>query len=144
MAFCPPLPVGHARIVAREPGPDDGRRSSVMFSTACWRGYQGTWEIRGGRFYLVGLRGRYELRGEGPVFADWFTGALRIPEGKMLQYVHMGFGSVYEREIHVRVQNGIVLESRSIDNRGQPFDEWELGLRNLPGRENRFRGDDAF
>lgn len=143
MAFCPPIPGDHPRIVKVDP------REAVrtgggceIFSTACWRGYLGTWEIRDGRFYLRKLRGMYEVRGREPILADWFTGVLRIPRGELLHYVHMGFGSVYEEEVHVKVERGVVTSTRVVDNRGQAFDSWELGLRNLPGGENRFPGDD--
>jgi hypothetical protein len=141
MAFCPPLPSNHPRVVEvdlAEATRDD--RYGMLFSTACWRGYQGRWEIRDGRFYLTALWGRFKLRGEGPILADWFSGVLRIPKGKTLKYVHMGFGSIYELETHVRVHKGIVTSVRVIDNRGWQFDEWELGVRNLPGGENRFPG----
>jgi hypothetical protein len=142
MAFCPPLPENHPRIIEVDRY-EAARESDVwIFSTACWRRYQATWEIRDGRFFLRALRGRFSLRGEGPILADWFSGVLRIPKGRILSYVHMGFGSVYEQETHVRVQKGIVTSVRVIDNRGWHFDEWGLGLRNLPGGENRFPGDE--
>jgi len=104
----------------------------------------GTWEIRDGRFYLVALRGRYRLTPGGPLWADWFTGVIRIPRGELLQYVHMGFGSVYEQELHIKVEHGVVVASRWIDNRGTAHDPWELGRRNLPGGENAFPGDDVL
>lgn len=143
MAFCPPLPEGHPRIVSPKPdekSQDEG--DSILHSTACWRGYLGTWEIRDGRFYLTARRGAYRLAGEEPLLADWFTGTLRIPQGELLQYVHMGFGSVYEEEIHVRIERGLVTATRVLDNRGQEHDREQLGWRNLPGGENRFPGDD--
>lgn len=147
MAFCPPLPEGHPRIaaVAEEQAIREGG-SFMLFSTACWRGYQGTWEIKQGRFYLVALRGRVRLTPGDPVFADWFSGVIRIPRGEMLQYVHMGFGSVYEEELHIRIERGVVQASRTIDNRDKTraHDEYELGLRNLPGGENSFPGDDKL
>jgi len=115
-----------------------------QFSTGCWRCYQGKWEIRDQRFYLVDLKGRLRLEEGPPLFAEWFTGTLRIPKGKRLHYVHMGFGSVYEEEIHVKIENGVVVEKKVIDNRNSPHDLDELGWRNLPGRENRFAGDDEF
>ena len=31
-----------------------------------------------------------------PLKAEWFTGTLRIPQGKPIQYVHMGYQTVYE------------------------------------------------
>jgi hypothetical protein len=143
MAFCPPLPENHPRVVTIDfDKVERGDGSVMLFSTACWRHYQGTWEIRDRRFYLKALRGRFQLRGDGPLLADWFSGALRIPKGKTLVYVHMGFGSVYEQEIHVQVRKGIVTSVRVIDNRGWHFDEGELGWRNLPGGENRFPGDE--
>jgi hypothetical protein len=145
MAFCPPLPEKHPRIVSIDP--DEAARdesSSILFSTACWRGYQGTWEITDGRFYLVALRGRFQLEPGEPLLADWFTGVIRIPRGEPLQYVHMGFGSVYEEEVHVKIERGVVVASRTIDNRGKEHDRWALGWDNLPGRENSFPGDDEL
>ena len=145
MAFCPPLPERHPRIF--EPSPDEvliDQSDSILGSTACWRGYLGTWEIRDGRFYLVGLRGRLQLREGEPIFAEWFSGVLRVPKGEMLQYVHMGYGSVHEQEVHIKIENGVVLTTRVIDNRGKKHDEWQIGGRNLPGGENRFPGDDEL
>jgi hypothetical protein len=145
MAFCPPLPEGHPRIY--EPRPDEAvrdERDFILTSTACWRGYQGTWEIKDGRFYLVGLRGRFQLRDGDPIPADWFSGVLRVPKGEELQYVHMGFGTVYEQEVHIKIENGVVVSTRTIDNRGKELNEWEIGWKNLPGSENRFPGDDEL
>jgi hypothetical protein len=58
---------------------------------------------------------------DGRVFASWFTGELRIPEGNLLRYVHMGFGSVHEQERFIRVEAGIIISERVIDNRGRPI-----------------------
>ncbi len=143
MAFCPPLPYGHPRIVEVDEA-EAARDAPFVFSTACWRGYVGTWEIKEGRFFLVGLRGKYRMLGTEPLLADWFTGILRIPKGKMLHYVHMGFGSVYEQELHIKIEDGMVVASRVIDNRGKRFNVQELALKNLPGWENRFPGDDEW
>jgi hypothetical protein len=143
IAFCPHLPARHPRIL--EVDPEEARGEdlpSILFSTACWRQYIGTWEIRDGRFYLVDITGRYKMVGDDPIPADWFSGVIRIPRGEILHYVHMGFGSVYEQEIHVKVKDGQVVRSRVIDNRGKEFDSEELAWRNLPGSENRFEGDD--
>src|SRR5438552_11429156 len=110
MAFTPPLPEDHPRIFEPEPGsvvrdPDD----RILMSTACWRGYQGTWEIKDGRLYLLDLRGRRQLREGGPILADWFSGVLRITKGARLKYVHMGFGTVFEQEIHIKIEKGMVV-----------------------------------
>lgn len=141
MAFVPPLPEGHPRIGMAS---DEKRRAAprILFSTACWRQYRGTWEIKDGRFSLIAIEGRFELKGERPLHADWFSGVLRVPRGEMIAYVHMGFGSVFEEELHIVIERGLVQSTRTIDNRGRPHDTLELGWRNLPGGENRFPGDD--
>lgn len=145
MAFCPPLPKGHPRIFEPRPGEDSTDPAHfVPCGTACWRGYLGAWEIKDGRFYLVALRGRFQLRQGDPLLADWFTGVLRVPKGEVLQYVHMGFGSVHEEEVHIKIENGVVVTTRVVDNRGKVYDESEIEWRNLPGGENRFPGDDEL
>lgn len=163
MAFCPPLPPHHARIRAltdeeieaaceaeRAKLKAAGRGNQVSSldiitgSTGCWRRYQGTWQVKDGQFFLAGLEGRFELLGEEPLLADWFTGVLRVPRGKLLAYVHMGFGSVYEEELHIHVERGRVTGTRVHDNRGKQIDERRLGEENLPGWENRFSGDRDF
>lgn len=145
MAFCPPLPEGHARLIAVDPSAaPDPQSSSILYSTACWRQYQGTWEIKDARFYLTAVRGRFRLEGSEPLLADWFTGVLRIPRGRMLRYIHMGFGSIFEEELHIKIERGAVVSSRVLDNRGRENDDPDLGLKNLPGGENRFPGDDQL
>ena len=120
-------------------------------STANWRGYVACWQIHEGQLYLLAIdtyiRKRRvsvsqlfprRVRG-GRVLADWFTGELRIPDGKQLQYVHMGYGSSFERDIVLTVERGRVVSRRVIDNtkrrlppereRGEKelkkLDEWE-------------------
>lgn len=99
-------------------GRDPGFEST---STALWRGYVGTWEILNDRMYLVALNGTLksgedaDLESVFPgfahrVFAHWFSGTLRIPQGKRLEYVHMGYGSTYERDVLLTLQNGVVVK----------------------------------
>ena len=139
MAFCPLLPENDARIIKLN---DDEIEDidSMFFSTACWREYIGTWVIEGGKFYLLNIIGRYKITSDSPIFADWFSGVLRIVEGKKLLYVHMGFGTVYEKEIHIKISKGSVIKTETIDNRGKKFNEDELAENNLPGSENKFDG----
>jgi hypothetical protein len=121
MAFCPALPEDHPRIVDR-PDPED---AGVLMSTACWRGYQGTWEIKDDHFFLINIDGCYELKGPDPLHALWFSGVIRVPVGEVLHYVHMGFESVYEQEIHVKFVDGLVVEIQNKDNRGKNPDSFE-------------------
>lgn len=133
MAFCPPIPENHPNIVENH--------EHTTRSTDCWRGYIGTWEIKDDKFFLTKLEGGLKIMDKSPILATWFTGVLRIPEGDILLYVHMGFGSVYEREIHIKVDNGIVTKRKEIDNRNKQLNENSLAIKNLPGFENKFEGD---
>jgi hypothetical protein len=145
MAFCPPLPEDDPRIVECQNCENVDTESFFIYSTACWREYVGTWEIKDRKFYLVKLVGKFKLVSNEPVFADWFTGTLRIPQGEMLHYVHMGFGSIYEQEIHVKIEKGIVINSKTVDNRNKQANDGTihlLHLTNLPGFENQFDGDE--
>jgi len=99
---------------------------SVAFrasSTALSRGYIGTWEILDQRLYLIGLQGW--LEDESPVsletvfsgypervFAHWYSGTLRLPQGQLLHYVHGGFGSCYEQDLLIDVTRGVVTAKR--------------------------------
>ena len=88
--------------------------------TALWRGYVGTWEITNDRLYIVGLTGTLKDGSEATletlfpgypdrVFAHWYSGTLRIPEGKQLEYVHMGYASTYERDRILKIEKGVVI-----------------------------------
>jgi hypothetical protein len=88
-------------------------------STALWRGYVGGWEIVAGRLYLAKLTGTLMDGSEAcletvfpgfpeRVFAHWFSGTIRIPQGKMLKYVHGGYGSLYERDEMLDLERGVI------------------------------------
>ena len=119
MMSCPPLPERHPRVIANGfPGEVVEKEGvpGIVFSTACWRGYLGTWAITDGRLYLVKLQGRVEMVGDEPIFAVWVSGWLRVPRGGVLNHVHMGFQSVYERELFVKVEMGVVVETKTVEN----------------------------
>lgn len=95
--------------------------------TALWRGYVGTWEILNDRLYLIDLGGTLEsgaiasLRTVFPgyadrVFAHWYSGTIRVPQGELIEYVHAGYGSVYERDLLLDVERGIVQSTRVKQN----------------------------
>ncbi len=98
--------------------------------TANWRGYVGTWQIleHSGveRLYLVGLSAHksYEeilslsdvFPGHDKVFAHWFTGELRCPQGAQLKYRHMGYGSVYEYDLLMEFRQGILIKKHARHN----------------------------
>ncbi len=95
--------------------------------TALWRGYTGNWEILNGRLYLVSVKAEFDegndttlediFPGFGKrVFAHWYSGELRIPVGKQLECVHMGFASKYEKEIFLKVRQGVIINKRTEHN----------------------------
>ena len=77
-------------------------------STACHRGYIGTWEILNKEFFLVKLEGIYQLT-ESPIFAEWFSGTVTILEDKKLNDEHGGFKSTSEMERLIKIKSGRVI-----------------------------------
>ena len=88
-----------------------------------WRGYIGRWEIVDGQLFLIGLEGTLEdgakaslstvfPKAPGRVMAHWYSGTLRIPKGRRLKYVHMGYGSIFEHDLFVEVLRGNVVATR--------------------------------
>ncbi len=106
----------------------------VATSSACWRGYVGTWEIRENALFLTWLHKealsgkedfwwrldnaipleRIFVGDEGPVRADWFSGVLRVLDGKRL--TSMMFSPVRERDLFISVLRGEILGKRTVDN----------------------------
>ena len=121
MVCCPDLPQHHSRCV--ELSGNDAKANDphgwYLSSTACYRGYYGTWEVNERRFYLLNLEGRFRLVGKDPLFADWFSGVLRVPRGELLQDIRSRSNSQYEQELLVHIDHGIVTQTSLIDNRGQ-------------------------
>lgn len=109
-----------AVLQEREWKPPEG----TVSSSANWRGYVATWAIDRGELVLEdvttdlhgGTSGQYEkasqkdalFPGQDRVVATWYSGALVIPEGEVVEYQHMGYGSVYERYQVLRISDGQV------------------------------------
>jgi hypothetical protein len=100
-------------------------------STACWRGYQAEWIIIDGQLYLTGIfsccfdedkikADLGKLFGskfiDGRVKADWVTANIIAPQGKRLYYVHMGYESLYEKELEFNFNNGQLIGTKTYDN----------------------------
>jgi len=50
-----------------------------------------------------------------PLFASWYSGMLRVPQGKELNYVHGGFGSLSERDLIIAVESGVVIRRWTVN-----------------------------
>ena len=104
-------------------------RSDVGFifkSTGLVRGYIGTWEIKNNQLYLISLLGfvennkkvdlSYLFPKKTEVFADWFSGDIRIPEGVLLNKINLGYASVFEKDRILTIKEGIFISETVKDN----------------------------
>ena len=68
----PSIPEDHTQIAIKQVD---------IIDSDCWREYVGTWEIKERKLFLKDISGKYVLKSK-PVFADWYTGLLTIPESE--------------------------------------------------------------
>ncbi|EHC17915.1 hypothetical protein [Fischerella thermalis] len=121
MSFCIPLPEQNPVMKLNEQDINIGNDHPLVFSTAYWRLPIGTWKINKGQLYLVDIFGLYKMLGKTPTRAKWFSGVIKIPQGKLLHHRGVGFGSLYEQEIYVKIKKGKVIHSGVIDNPRLPY-----------------------
>lgn len=98
-----------------------------------WRGYVAHWSITGDRMVLSRIGVLYVPEGaaegesavpvnvlaqvfpeQDEVLAEWFSGTLIIPRGNLVKYVHMGYGSTYERYTILHIQSGMVVSREDL------------------------------
>ncbi|MCC9166092.1 energy transducer TonB family protein [Pontibacter harenae] len=100
-------------------------------STGCWRGYVAEWKIIDDELFLTNIyscnyhedKVKADLQKvfgpeyvNGKVKATWVTGELLIPKGKLIHYVHSGYGSFYEKELVLTFKNGQLTDQQEYDN----------------------------
>ena len=121
---------GTKTTIATEPlKPYLEKRSDVSFifkSTALVRGYIGSWKIKNKKLYLVSFLGfiknnvqvdlKYLFQNKTEVFAYWFSGDIRIPEGDLLQKINIGYASVFARDRLLNFNKGILISETLKDN----------------------------
>lgn len=110
-------------------------------SSACQRGYRSEWMVERGRLFLTRFSARLpngqaaemsmlfenysvqfykdchanESENQGPGrFAFWVTGTLRCRLGRLLRYEHMGYESLYEAELHLVFDRGLLVGQRIV------------------------------
>lgn len=102
-------------------------------STALWRGYIATFEARNGSLYVRDIeimvrdtarKDGYAMKyqsvleqvfpGQTDIRVDWLTGLLVIPYGKLVHYVHMGYGSTYKHYILLEIDKGNVTKHKHL------------------------------
>jgi hypothetical protein len=90
-------------------------------SAASWRGYVATFEIIHNELWVIDIEkdgseminGKYNvsiikecLNGKDRMKVDWYNGLLVLPQGKLIEYVHMGYASTYEYYKLIEIENG--------------------------------------
>ena len=100
----------------------------------CQRGYVATWEVRDSQLFLRDIDGNYEQTkflfgkksarysvnilfpksGNRLVKANWFSGKLRVPQGKMTVYDE-DYSSRFEQEIIMTVERGNIVKMVTVD-----------------------------
>jgi hypothetical protein len=106
--------------------------TSGITSTALWRGYVATFEIRDNQLFLkdIEIMKRDTTSEEfntiwvsvldevvpdkKPLKIDWFTGLLIIPYGNIVNYVHMGYASTYENYILLEIDKGSLRKEKDM------------------------------
>lgn len=116
-------------------------------STANYRGYVASWEIIDNKLYLTNIKipgflpemdSEADLfPGQDKTFADWYTGVIRIPHEELLEYVHNGYGSIYEKELFLRFLNGNLIGESEKDNRKEYVEKLAREKRYKQERENK-------
>jgi hypothetical protein len=99
----------------------------ISFATDCWRGYNGKWEVKENKLYLIQFNGYSKDEKEmnlntlfpeqNEAFAFWYTGVIEIESGKLINYEHFAFDSVYEHSIMLEFKDGILINKSTINNR---------------------------
>lgn len=106
----------------------------TVTSSALWRGYIATWTIKDDHLSLIDVQMmqatsqskegsstemgsvmEHMFPGQKEIAADWYTGHIIVPDGKLVNYIHMGYASTYENYILLRVENGVVTRKWKAD-----------------------------
>ncbi|MBX7226349.1 MAG: hypothetical protein K1X55_09985 [Chitinophagales bacterium] len=91
--------------------------------TALWRGYVATWQIKSDSIFLVRLQTDFcsnnpidlDVKtefGTSIVFANWVDNTIVQTKGSLIQYVHMGYMSIFEQEIYYKFDKGILKSTK--------------------------------
>lgn len=109
----------------------DKRPKGGAFSTALWRGYVATFEVVENQLFLnkIEVRVLQPTTGKASeaviknvisevfpnqdmVKVDWLTGILVLPYGRLMNYVHMGYGSTYKKYVLLEFNDGNLINEK--------------------------------
>lgn len=115
----------------------------TSMSTANWRGYIAYFKLLDNKLvveniykedYKEGNNGKSDyfltsiykdIFGEKANFdCDFYSGLLICPSGKMLEYVHMGYSSLYENYNLIEIKKGVNIKSKKLS--GEDFQNFKI------------------
>ena len=121
-----------------------GLKEKVKFdfrTTACWRGYVGTWKLINDQLFLIDFLGNkydaesntlkevglnYLFPDKKEVFADWYTGLVEIPDGEILVYGGTDYSTSYENNLILHFNKGILVDFKSENTLEQMVNEIQI------------------
>ena len=81
------------------------------------------------KLYLISLVGfiennkqvdlNYLFPNETEVFASWYSGDIRIPEGELLKKINLGYASVFEKDRFLSFKDGVLISETVKKNKKQ-------------------------
>ena len=121
---------GEKSTMQTEPLREYLKENNIKFlssTSACWRGYRGTWEVSDNKLFLVELRNcifnkQIDLKDmfkqkQDKVFANWFTDSIYIPHGKIIKNGLFGIDDRYEKDIVLKFEKGVLISEEIIENK---------------------------
>jgi len=102
----------------------------LIDTTACWRGYIGEWQLIEDKLFLKAINGiiyneideaevvdiNYLFPNQDKVFANWYTGIIRVPDGNIIKHVHGGYLTQHERDLFLKFKKGNLIDFDYKDN----------------------------
>lgn len=106
----------------------------TSISTACYMEYFATWKIDDDKIYLLDIESPrlinrkkqnesvepisamhklFNMQSE--VFAYWVNGNLKIQTGEFVEYIHDGYESVYQTDIFLKFENGVLIDEEIVN-----------------------------
>ena len=89
-------------------------------SPTCWRGYYGKWELKDDELYLINFKGYLDDLDEvdlnflfprkEEVLANWYSGIIKIPRGKLIHLNQLTHTSIYEEDLMLCFENGKLID----------------------------------
>lgn len=141
-----------------------------VISSALWRGYVATFEVIDNQLYVKDIqieesdttdKDNYKtywksvmnqvFPNQTRVKVDWVNGLIVLPYGEVVEYIHMGYGSLHENYILLVMENGMVKKEIKLnakeyqaytDRQFQAFKktkEYKKMVKELNGKSSEFK-----